>query len=168
MSFKGSHNTTSKKDTVERHRRMREFQSPLSGKIWFSIISSSKSTTSDENDVGTSSHGGVHGENWCVEVFKRVVTSSTTTRPLEDDGERRMCASNGDGLSKGFCGARLEGNIFDAEFPEVGDPDESDVNEKRVQVVSNFKTWDTSTNSHPFNANALSTQALDKIHLPIE
>jgi hypothetical protein len=46
-SFKGSHDTTSKKNTVERHTWMSEFQRPFTGEIRLGIVASTESTTSD-------------------------------------------------------------------------------------------------------------------------
>jgi hypothetical protein len=39
---------------------MREFQSPFPGEIRFSIIASTETGTSDEDDIGTSPDGGIH------------------------------------------------------------------------------------------------------------
>ena len=119
--FKSSHDTTSKEDTIEGHARMSEFQSPFTGEIRFGIVTSTESTSSDENDVGTSSQGGVHGQHWRVEILERVMTSSTTTRPLTNDGESRMCPCNSNHLTKRFSRTRLERDILDTNFLEIVD-----------------------------------------------
>jgi len=102
---------------------MSEFQCPFTGEIRFSIITSTKSTSSDENDVGASSQCGVHGQHWRVEILERVMTSSSTARPLTNDGESGVCPCNSDDLAERFRGTRFERNILDAKFLEIDNPE---------------------------------------------
>ena len=120
--FKGSHDTTSKENTIEWHTRMCEFQRPFTSEIRLSIITSTKPTSSNENDVGTSSQSRVHGQNRRVKILERMMTSSSTARPLTNNRKSGVCTSNRNNLTKRFRGTGLQCNILDSKFLETGDP----------------------------------------------
>ena len=54
-----------------------------------------------------------------MKVFKRMVSTATSTSPLEDDWERWVCFSNVNDLLNGVRGAWLEGDMLETKGVNV-------------------------------------------------
>lgn len=146
---------------------MCKFQSPFPGEIRFSIITSTESRTSDEDDIGTSPHSGVHRQNWGMKVFERMVTSRTTTGPLTNDRESGIRTSNRYDLTDCFCRTRFQRDIFDPQTLKASNTILAGLY-LGVQIIGDFERWDACTDGDSFNSDTSCAKTLDEIHLPIK
>ncbi|KAF3401859.1 hypothetical protein F1880_009718 [Penicillium rolfsii] len=152
VSFLGDHHAATEQATVERHRGIAELGRPCAREVRVGILGTSETTTSDQDDVVLLADAAVHLEDGLVEVLEGVVTTTTTTGPLQDDGELGVGLGNVDDLLNGIAGAGLEGNVLDAESLDV--------------LVGDLDGRDTSTNGQTLNGDTLGTQAADQRDLP--
>lgn len=93
------HRPRSKEESIERHPRDTVLLRPNSRKVRVGTLGVSETGSSEKFDVGVLTDRGVGGEDRSVEIFARVVTSSTSSSPLEDNGEVRVRSSDVDNLT---------------------------------------------------------------------
>src|SRR5579871_2620413 len=98
MSFFSGHHSAAKQDTVERHWGISVFLSPFTGKVGVSILTPTETRSSDQDNIWASSDSTIHGKDWLMEVFVTVMSTTTTTGPLDHDWEVWVGLSNVDTL----------------------------------------------------------------------
>jgi hypothetical protein len=95
----GDHSPRTEQETIERHPRDSVSLGPDSREVRVGSLGVSETGTCEELDVRVLTDGGVRSEDRGVEVFARVVTSGTSSSPLEDDREVRVRSGNVDNLT---------------------------------------------------------------------
>lgn len=115
MCLLRDHRPRGEEETVEGHRLNTEHTSgPLAGEVRPGIFNTTKARSSKQDDVLVLPDVGVGREDGLVEVFTRVVPTSTATSPLENNGVVRMSSGDGYDLADAFDRARFEGDMANA------------------------------------------------------
>ena len=86
----------------------------------------------------------ISGQDRLVEIFKRVMSSRTTTSPLHDDGEVRVGGGHANDLTNAIYGTGLKSDVLDAGGLETLD-----------NLDSLFRSRNTSSNAETFYRKAL-------------
>ncbi|TFA99144.1 hypothetical protein CCMA1212_009009 [Trichoderma ghanense] len=148
----GHHHTASKQAAVKGHGRVSILPGPFTGDVRVGIVGTTEATACDKDDVLLSADSAVHLEDRLVEVLERVVTTTTATSPLQNDGERGVRLGNVDDGLDGLDRAGLEGNVLQAQSLNV--------------LLSNLDRGHTSSNGQPFNGHALRAKSANEGNLP--
>ena len=84
MSLLCNHDTRNEEEAIERHGLdSKNLSGPLVSEIRPGVVSTTETCAIDEANVGLLTKGS-------VEIFTRVMSSSTSTSPLKDDREVRV------------------------------------------------------------------------------
>ena len=80
-----NHGPRAEEDTIERHRLHAVLEGPLSSNIRPNAFSITETGTSNERDIRLRSNRAIRRDDGLMEIFIRVMSTRTTTRPLQDD-----------------------------------------------------------------------------------
>ncbi|GFZ49402.1 hypothetical protein JCM24511_07522 [Saitozyma sp. JCM 24511] len=118
----GDHDARGVEGTIERHGlKTVHLDGPVTGDVRPGVLGATETGTGNERDVAVVSDRRVGGDDGLVEVLARVVTTSTTTCPLKDDGVVRVGSGDVDDLADTLDGSGLEGDVLDPGSLERGD-----------------------------------------------
>jgi hypothetical protein len=155
MCLLRDHRPRGEEETVEGHRLNAEHTSgPLAREVRPSIFNTTETRASEQDEVLVLPDVGISRENGLVEVLTRVVTTSTTTSPLENNGVVRVSGGDGYDLADAFDGAGFEGDMANAgRFQPLDD------------LCGLFCCGDTSGNTETFDGDALTLHILPEWEL---
>ncbi|KAI6759681.1 hypothetical protein HG530_010361 [Fusarium avenaceum] len=152
MSLLGDHHTATEQATIEGHGRVAVLLGPVTSDVGVCVISTTEATTSNKNNVLLSSDTAVHRKNGVVEILERVVTTATTTSPLEHNREVGVCLGNVNNSLDSIKRTGLEADVLKSKCLDV--------------LVGNLDRRNTSTNGETLNGNALRSELADQGDLP--
>ena len=115
MCLLRDHHPRAEEETIKGHRLNAEHTGrPLAREVRPGIFNATEARSSEQDDILVLPNVGISREDGLMEVFARVVTTSTTTSPLENNGVVRMSGGNGHNLADAFDGAGFEGDVANA------------------------------------------------------
>jgi len=115
MCLLRDHGPRGEEETVKGHTLNAEYASgPLAREVRPGIFNTTEARSSKQDDVLVLPDVGVGREDGLVEVLTRVVPTSTTTSPLENNGVIRVSGGDGHDLPNAFDGAGFEGDMANA------------------------------------------------------
>jgi hypothetical protein len=92
---------------------------PVSDEVRPNILGRTEPGSTNKRNVALLANRPVRRKNRLMEVFKRVVTSSTTSSPLEDDRKVGIGLGNIHNLSNAINGTRFERDVPDFRNPQT-------------------------------------------------
>src|SRR5580704_14519751 len=122
MSLFGHHDTASEEEPIERHGLAAvAVNGPVPNKVRPNVLGRTEPGPTNERNMAPLANRPLRGKNWLMEILERVVTSSTPSSPLENDGEIGIGLGNIDDLPNPINGTRLERDMLDARIPQPVD-----------------------------------------------
>jgi hypothetical protein len=92
------------------------YRSTDPSQVWPNVVGRTEARSSNEGDITAGTNRTVSREDGLVEVLEGVMTTSTPTGPLKDDGEVRVRSGNVNDLSDAVNGARLGRDMLDTSI----------------------------------------------------